>query len=71
MDLQLLNAVSHVILRGLVISEMNFEICHRIRKKRYRSCPGVIGGNDLHIQNYMGGLGGEALQPPKVGKFWS
>ena len=42
MDLQLFNAVSHVILRGLVISEMNFEICHRIRKKRYRSCPGLL-----------------------------
>ena len=32
MDLQLFNAVSHVILRGLIISEMNFEICHRIIK---------------------------------------
>ena len=33
MDLQLFNAVSHVILRGLVISEINFGICHTIQKK--------------------------------------
>ena len=33
MDLQLFNAVSHVTLRSLIVSEMNFEICHRIRKK--------------------------------------
>ena len=28
-----------------------------------------IGGNDLHIQNYMGGLGGEAPQPPEAENF--
>ena len=33
MDLPLSNAVSHVILRGLVISEINFEVCHEIEKK--------------------------------------
>ena len=33
MDLQLSNAVSHVILRGLIISEISFEFCHEIEKK--------------------------------------
>ena len=26
-------------------------------------------GNDLYIQNYMGGLGGEAPQPPEAKNF--
>ena len=33
MDLQLFNAVSHVSLRGLVISENNFKVCHKSEKK--------------------------------------
>ena len=40
MDFQLSNAVSHVFLRGLVISEINFEICHEIEKKRDRKLAG-------------------------------
>ena len=55
MDLQLFNAVSRVSLRGLVISEINFEIGHKIAKKINAF---ILGGPPIgsaqseHLVNY-------------------